>query len=123
MADSQLADVDDVALDAFFNRIQKPRLCDLSGHAVGAFSVSQYQNEESTMTQNELNRAVADVTGETISEIRSHGFSLLASLPEERWPVFSHRGRRRRGQRRRNQRRGRQQGKERHREPVYSETE
>jgi len=75
------------------------------------------------MTQNELNRAVADVTGETISEIRSHGFSLLAPFPEEREPLFSHRGRRRRSQRRRNQRRGRRQGKERHREPVYSETE
>ena len=123
MADSQLADVKVVAPDASFKRISKPRLCDRSGHAVGAFSVSQYQNEETTMTQNELNRAVANVTGETISEIRSHGFSLLAPLPKESEPVFSHRGRRRRSQRRRNQQRGRRQGKERHREPVYSETE
>lgn len=29
------------------------------------------------MTDNELNRAVARATGETVSEIRSRGFSLL----------------------------------------------
>ncbi len=52
------------------------------------------------MTQNELNRAVAEATGETISEIRLHGFSLLTPLPEEREPVFPQRGRRRRGRRR-----------------------
>lgn len=53
------------------------------------------------MTQNELNRAVAEATGESISEIRSRGFTQLMPLPKEREPVFPHRGRRRRSQRRR----------------------
>jgi hypothetical protein len=52
------------------------------------------------MTQNELNRAVACATGESVSEISSRGFSLLTPLPEEREPVFPRRGRRRRGRRR-----------------------
>ena len=33
------------------------------------------------MTQNELNRAVASVTGETVSEISSRGFSSLPVDP------------------------------------------
>jgi len=33
------------------------------------------------MTQNELNRAVASVTGETVSEISSRGFSPLPADP------------------------------------------
>ena len=33
------------------------------------------------MTQNELNRAVARVTGETVSEISSRGFSPLPADP------------------------------------------
>ena len=33
------------------------------------------------MTQNELNRAVASVTGETVSEISSRGFSPLSAEP------------------------------------------
>ena len=33
------------------------------------------------MTQNELNRAVASVTGETVSEISSRGFSPLSADP------------------------------------------
>ncbi len=53
------------------------------------------------MTQNELNRAVATATGESISEVRPHGFTLLAPLPKETEPVFVHRGRRQRGHRRR----------------------
>ena len=35
------------------------------------------------MTDNELNRAVARATGETVSEIRSRGFSPLEPLPSE----------------------------------------
>lgn len=70
--------------------------------------------EELLMTQNELNRAVAAATGETISEIRSHGFSLLAPLPKDREPVVAHRGRRRRSQRR---------GRKRNRHFICSETE
>ncbi|NQV23021.1 MAG: hypothetical protein HQ518_01530 [Rhodopirellula sp.] len=38
------------------------------------------------MTDNDLNRAVARATGETISEIRSRGFSALAPLPSEPEP-------------------------------------
>jgi hypothetical protein len=66
------------------------------------------------MTQNELNRAVAEATGETVSEICSRGFSLLNLRPIGTEPATRHRGRRRRGQRR---------GRKRHREPVYLETE
>jgi len=47
------------------------------------------------MTQHELNRAVAEVTGKTIFEIRSHRLSRLAPFPKEREPVLPHRGRRR----------------------------
>jgi len=35
------------------------------------------------MTQNELNRAVASITGETVSEISSRGFSPLPDDPYE----------------------------------------
>ena len=35
------------------------------------------------MTQNELNRAVACATGETVSEIASRGFGLLVEVPCE----------------------------------------
>ncbi|MBI1313072.1 hypothetical protein GC176_17420 [bacterium] len=38
------------------------------------------------MTDNELNRAVARATGETVSEIRSRGFSPLTPLPREPEP-------------------------------------
>mgnify|MGYP006969347204 FL=1 len=38
------------------------------------------------MTDNELNRAVARATGETVSEIRSRGFIPLAPLPTEPEP-------------------------------------
>ena len=38
------------------------------------------------MTQNELNRAVARVTGESVSFISSMGFVALTELPEEREP-------------------------------------
>ena len=38
------------------------------------------------MTDNDLNRAVARATGETVSEIRSRGFSPLAPLPSEPEP-------------------------------------
>ena len=34
------------------------------------------------MTENELNRAVARATGETVSEIRSRGFSLVGETPD-----------------------------------------
>ena len=49
------------------------------------------------MTDNDLNRAVARATGETVSEIRSRGFSTLTPLPSEPephprdWPVSSSR--------------------------------
>lgn len=66
------------------------------------------------MTQNELNRAVADATGETVGEISSRGFGLLNQRPATDEPATRHQGRRRRGRRR---------GRKRHREPVYSETE
>ena len=38
------------------------------------------------MTQNELNRAVARVTGETVSTISQMGFVPLAGIPYEREP-------------------------------------
>jgi len=38
------------------------------------------------MTQAELNRAVADATGESITTIAAHGFSILAAGPIEREP-------------------------------------
>jgi hypothetical protein len=38
------------------------------------------------MTQNELNRAVARATGETVSTIDSLGFVPLTSVPREREP-------------------------------------
>ena len=34
------------------------------------------------MTENELNRAVARATGETVSEIRTRGFSLVEDTPD-----------------------------------------
>lgn len=51
------------------------------------------------MTQNELNRAVAEATGETVSEISSRGFGLLELRPPGGAPATHHRGRRRRGHR------------------------
>jgi hypothetical protein len=38
------------------------------------------------MTQNELNRAVARATGESVSVISNMGFVPLTSVPEEREP-------------------------------------
>jgi hypothetical protein len=38
------------------------------------------------MTQNELNRAVARATGESVSVISSMGFVPLTNVPEEREP-------------------------------------
>jgi hypothetical protein len=38
-------------------------------------------SKDEAMTQNELNRAVARVTGETVSEISSRGFSPLPADP------------------------------------------
>jgi hypothetical protein len=38
------------------------------------------------MTQNELNRAVARATGESVAVISSMGFVPLTSVPEEREP-------------------------------------
>jgi hypothetical protein len=38
-------------------------------------------SKDEAMTQNELNRAVARVTGETVSEISSRGFSPLPVDP------------------------------------------
>ena len=51
------------------------------------------------MTQNELNRAVAEATGETVSEISSRGFGLLELRPPAGEPATHHRDRRRRGHR------------------------
>ena len=51
------------------------------------------------MTQNELNRAVAEATGETVSEISSRGFGLLQLRPPAGEPATQHRGRPRRGHR------------------------
>jgi|GEM_PF-3231056 hypothetical protein len=65
------------------------------------------------MTQNELNRAVAAATGESVTEISSRGFGLLNLRPPADEPTSRHRGRRRRTQRR----------KRRHRHLVYPETE
>ena len=39
------------------------------------------------MTQNDLNRAVAAATGETVSTIAAMGFVPLASVPVEREPL------------------------------------
>ena len=39
------------------------------------------------MTQNDLNRAVAVATGETVSEIAQRGFSPLTDPPYEREPL------------------------------------
>jgi hypothetical protein len=38
------------------------------------------------MTQNELNRAVARATGESVAVISSRGFIPLTSIPQEREP-------------------------------------
>lgn len=40
------------------------------------------------MTQNELNRAVARATGETVSEISYRGFVPLTEMPVEREPQW-----------------------------------
>jgi hypothetical protein len=65
------------------------------------------------MTQNELNRAVAAATGESVTEISARGFGLLNLRPPADEPTSRHRGRRRRTQRR----------ERRHRHLVYPETE
>ena len=39
------------------------------------------------MTQAELDRAVAEATGETVQTITRRGFSLLAPIPVEREPL------------------------------------
>jgi hypothetical protein len=63
------------------------------------------------MTQNELNRAVAAATGESVTEISSRGFGLLNLRPPVDEPASRHR------------RRTQRWGGNRHREPVYPETE
>ena len=40
------------------------------------------------MTQNELNRAVARATGETVSEVSYRGFVPLTNVPVEREPLW-----------------------------------
>ena len=39
--------------------------------------------ESKAMTQSELNRQIAKQTGESITEIARHGFTILTELPED----------------------------------------
>jgi hypothetical protein len=43
--------------------------------------------EKTSMNQAELNRAVAEATGETVATIAKRGFTLLTSTPVEREPL------------------------------------
>jgi hypothetical protein len=50
-----------------------------------AFSGLLHESEEA-MTQNELNRAVARATGESVAVISGMGFVALTNIPREREP-------------------------------------
>ena len=39
--------------------------------------------ELKVMTQSELNQAIAKQTGESVTEIARHGFTILAELPQD----------------------------------------
>jgi hypothetical protein len=57
-------------------------LCSITTASVsGAVASFPDISKDEAMTQNELNRAVARVTGETVSEISSRGFSPLPVDP------------------------------------------
>jgi len=46
-------------------------------------SLCFYQKESKAMTQAELNRHIAQQTGESITEIMRHGFTIMAALPDD----------------------------------------
>jgi len=46
-------------------------------------SLCIYQEESKAMTQSELNRQIAQQTGESITEIMRYGFTILAALPDD----------------------------------------
>ena len=42
-----------------------------------------FLKELKVMTQSELNHAIAKQTGESVTEIARHGFTILAELPQD----------------------------------------
>ena len=42
-----------------------------------------FNGESKAMTQSELNHQIAKRTGESVTEIARHGFTILAELPED----------------------------------------
>lgn len=42
-----------------------------------------FMKELKLMTQSELNHAIAKQTGESVTEIARHGFTILAELPQD----------------------------------------
>ena len=55
-------------------------LCDRSEFGVVALF---FMKELKVMTQSELNHAIAKQTGESVTEIARHGFTILAELPQD----------------------------------------
>ena len=55
-------------------------LCDRSEFGVVALF---FMKELKVMTQSELNHAIARQTGESVTEIARHGFTILAELPQD----------------------------------------